>query len=294
VRPGWKTGLAVALLTPLALLVGAFSYDRLGTFNALVPKDVASRRVATNIAYAQGPRHSLDIYAPVSAGAERPVIVFFYGGSWNSGYRQGYEFAGRALAAQGFVVVIPDYRLVPDVRYPGFLADCASAILWTRAHIGQYGGDGSRIVLAGHSAGAYNAAEVALDPAWLGAQGKAIRGVVGLAGPYDFLPLDVPSTRAAFGQWLRLADTQPVNHVRADAPPMLLLHGLSDTLVRRRNSVNLHAALNAAGGHATLKLYPGIDHIGIMTALSRPYRDAAPVLADVASFAHQVTTVTAP
>ncbi len=286
---GWKSSLALAVILPIIALAAIYNYDRLGTFNFFLPKDAGSQRVAENIAYGSGARRTLDVYAPIQPGKNRPVIVFFYGGSWNSGYRQGYAFVGRALAAQGFVVVIPDYRIVPDVRYPAFLQDCADAVRWTRAHVAQYGGDSARIVLSGHSAGAYNAAEIALDPQWLGADGAAIKGVIGLAGPYDFLPLDVASTKAAFGLWPHLADTQPITHVSVDAPPMLLLHGANDTLVRQRNSISLNAKLNAAGGKATLKIYPNTDHIEIVTALAVPFRGKAPVLADMAAFAHSVT-----
>jgi acetyl esterase/lipase len=286
---GPKSIIGLAVLIPVVALLIAFMVDGLGTFNLFVPKDATSHRVASGIAYGAGPRHSLDIYAPTTPRKNLPVIVFFYGGSWKGGYRQGYEFAGRALAAQGFVVVVPDYRILPEVHYPAFLKDCADAVQWTQAHIAEYEGDPAQIVLAGHSAGAYNAVEIALDPQWLGDNRHALKGVVGIAGPYDFLPLDIPATKAAFGQWPKLEETQPVNHVSADAPPLLLLYGDADTLVKRRNAVNLHAKLNAVGGHATLITYPGVDHIGIMTALSTFYRRKVPVLADLATFAHKVT-----
>lgn len=204
----------------LTLAAMALAFDPLTTFNALMPKDRASARVAEGVAFGAGPRLKLDVYAPRAASQRpRPVIVFLYGGAWNSGHRQGYAFAGRALAAQGFVVVIPDHRLVPEVRYPDFLRDCAEAVRWARREAGRYGGDGGRIVLVGHSAGAYNAAMLALDPGLLGADRAAIRGFVGLAGPYDFLPLDDPATIAAFGHWRPLAATQPVGAAAAGAPP---------------------------------------------------------------------------
>ena len=109
-----------------------------------------------------------------AAAKSRPVILFFYGGSWNSGRRQGYAFAARALAARGFVVIVPDYRLVPDAVYPDFLRDCAAAVRWARRNAGAHGGDGERIVLVGHSAGAYNAAMLALDPGLVGADRSAV------------------------------------------------------------------------------------------------------------------------
>jgi acetyl esterase/lipase len=280
-----------------ALVLGSMAVmlDPLGSFNLLVPKDRASARVAEGVPYGEGPRRTLDVYAPRAAAAgPRPVVVFFYGGSWNGGRRQGYAFAGRALAAQGFVVVIPDYRLVPEVRYPDFLRDGAAAVHWARTHAGRFGGDGERIVLVGHSAGAYNAAMLALDPGLLGRDRAAIRGFAGLAGPYDFLPLDDASTIAAFGQWPRLAETQPVFHAAAGAPPVLLLHGLEDVRVKPRHSRALAARLEAAGADARLKLYPGLGHLGILTALAIPFRRQAPVLTDLARFAHEVTGAQAP
>jgi acetyl esterase/lipase len=277
------------LAAALVLAAMALMLDPLGSFNLLVPKDRASARVAEGVAYGEGPRRSLDVYAPRAAAGPCPVIVFFYGGSWDGGRRQSYAFAGRALAAQGFVVVIPDYRLVPEVRYPDFLRDGAAAVRWARTHAARFGGDGERIVLIGHSAGAYNAAMLALDPGLLGADRAAVRGFAGLAGPYDFLPLDDPSTIAAFGQWPRLAETQPVNHAAAGAPPALLLHGSQDVRVKPRHSPALAARLEAAGADARLKLYPGLGHAGILAALAIPFRRQAPVLADIARFAQEVS-----
>ena len=149
--------------------------------------------------------------------------------------------------------------------------------------------DGDRIVLAGHSAGAYIAAMLAVDKRWLGADRKAVRGLAGLAGPYDFAPFDKDASRAAFGQWPDAAETQPITHADASAPPALLLAGVKDTTVRPRNSEALAAKLRAAGVEAELKAYPGIGHIGILTAIAKPFRGKAPVLADVTAFAGKVT-----
>jgi acetyl esterase/lipase len=284
-----KILMAMAVLALLGVWLG-YLVSPLHTFNTLVPKDGGGRRVASDLAYGENPRQQLDIYAPAAVGQDQPVIVFFYGGSWNSGTRAGYDFVGRALAAQGFVVVLPDYRLVPEVRYPGFVADAASAVRWVRGHVAEYSGDPERIVLAGHSAGAYNAAMLAFDDRWLGADRDAVRGFVGLAGAYDFLPLDTDSTRAAFGHWHDLSETQPVAFASSDDPPALLLHGVDDTTVRPRNSTALAAALSEAGVAAQVIEYPATDHIDVLIRLSRPLRAQTPVLADMASFAHRVTS----
>ncbi|HZF42514.1 MAG TPA: alpha/beta hydrolase [Sphingomonadaceae bacterium] len=278
------------LLFPLLLaLLSACS--PLKSFNALVPKDRGAVLVARDVAYGTDPRQALDVYAPTgtAASARLPVIVFIYGGSWQSGSKDGYGFAARALAARGFVVAVPDYRLVPAVRFPGFVEDCAAAVRWARANAARFGGDGARVVMIGHSAGAYNAAMLALDPRYLGADRAAVRGWVGLAGPYDFLPLDGPITRAAFGGAPDLPQTQPVTHASAGDPPALLLHGAKDDTVYPRNSQALAARLRAAGGRAEVKLYPKLGHVGIVTALAAPFRGRAPVLEDAAGFARAVT-----
>jgi acetyl esterase/lipase len=216
-----------------------------------------------------------------------PIIVFIYGGSWQSGGRQGYGFVGRALADQGFVVAIPDYRLVPEIHFPGFIQDNALAVRWVVANARLHGADPSRIILVGHSAGAYNAAMLALDPQWLGADRKAVRGFIGLAGPYDF-ELDRGVTRSAFGQASNFAATQPINFASRDDPPSLLLHGARDTTVYPRNSVILRDRLASAGVDARLRLYNDVGHVGILTAIARPLRGKAPVLSDISSFARAV------
>jgi hypothetical protein len=143
----------------LALGLVASACSPLLVFNAVMPKDGGVRVAARDIPYGADHRQQLDVYVPSGPTAgPRPIIVFFYGGSWNSGVKNGYGFVGRALAARGFVVAIPDYRLVPQVRFPAFLEDGAAAVRWMRGHAAQYGGDPDRVVLAGHSAGAYNAA----------------------------------------------------------------------------------------------------------------------------------------
>ncbi|HEX9954585.1 MAG TPA: alpha/beta hydrolase [Allosphingosinicella sp.] len=278
------------LFALLPLLLGACS--PLTAFNTVIPKDRGGVLLARDLAYGSHPRQRLDLYGPRKRdpGAKLPLIVWFYGGSWNSGSKDGYTFAGRALASRGFLVAVPDYRLVPEVRYPAFLEDSAAAVTYLRASVGKYGGDADRLVLAGHSAGAYNAAMLALDPRWLGEGRAAVKGLIGLAGPYHFLPLDIAATRDAFGQAPDLPSTQPLNFAGAGDPPALLLHGADDTLVRPAKSTALAERLRQAGVAAESRLYPGVGHVAIMTALAKPLRGKAPVLEDAAAFAHRVTT----
>ncbi|HWH23073.1 MAG TPA: alpha/beta hydrolase, partial [Allosphingosinicella sp.] len=211
------------------------------------------------------------------------------GGSWNSGSKEGYGFAGQALASRGFVTVVPDYRLAPQHRYPAFLEDGAAAVRWVRANVARFGGDPDRIVLAGHSAGAYNAAMLSVDPRWLGADRKAVKGLMGLAGPYTFLPLDTQVTQAAFGHVADLPSTQPVNLASSDDPPALLMAGRRDQLVLASNSVAMAIKLGEAGVPVETKIYDELGHVGILTSISRLFRGKASVLDDMAAFARKVT-----
>lgn len=258
----------------------------LSIFNALTPKDPA-RLAARDVAYGPGARHTLDVYTPHVVTKNAPVMVFFYGGGWDSGRKQDYAFAARAFAARGFVTILPDYRLYPEVRYPDFLKDGALAILWAKEHAAEFGGDPDRIAVSGHSAGAYNAIMLTLDERYLteiGVEPKTIKAAVGLSGPYDFLPLDTSYTKQSFGNAEDLARSQPINHARKDAPPILLAYGLADALVGRQNSDNLERALEAVGAPVELKLYPKLDHPGTVLALSVPFRWRSTMLADVTSF----------
>lgn len=258
----------------------------LSVFATLTPKD-AARVEGRGWRYAEGGRGGVDVYAPPVAHGPAPVAVFFYGGSWNSGRRQDYGWAARALAAQGFLTLAPDYRLYPQVRFPDFLKDCAQAVRWAADHAVELGGDPDRIVLVGHSAGAYNAAMLALDTGYLkaaGVQPGRIRAFAGLSGPYAFLPLDGPITRQTFGGAADLQATQPTTFARADAPPAFLATGDKDTTVYPRNTRKLAAVLREKGAKVEERHYPGVDHAGTVLALSRPFRRKATLLADMTAF----------
>lgn len=260
----------------------------LGLLTALTPNDAGGRLAASGVAYGPDERHRLDVYLPEQTANRAPVMVFLYGGGWNNGERSDYGFVGRAFAAQGFVTVIPDYRLVPQVRFPAFVDDGALALRWVRDHIASYGGDAAGIALSGHSAGAYNAMMLALDRRFLTRAGLPpgfVRSVAGLAGPYDFLPLDDPRSIAAFGGSPRPAETQPISFAGAHAPRAFLATGDEDETVRPRNSVSLAQKLRAAGATVELRTYPGLGHAGILLALNAGFRNRAPVLADIVRFA---------
>ncbi|MEE9434591.1 MAG: alpha/beta hydrolase [Sphingorhabdus sp.] len=245
----------------------------------------------TGISYGDDDRQKLDIYTPLKAardGKRQKTLVFFHGGAWRDGEREGYAFLGKAFAARGLVTVIADYRKTPAVKFPAFVEDTASALAWVHKNISDHRGDPDQIYVAGHSAGAHISMMAALDRQWLGREGldsDIIKGVIGLAGPYDFLPFDKgSSSQTALGDWPRAGETQPISYVRRDAPPLLLLTGDKDTVVKPRNSKRLAVAMQDIEGQATLKIYSGVDHADIVMAIARPFRRKAPVVDDILAF----------
>ncbi|MCJ2040072.1 alpha/beta hydrolase [Methylobacterium sp. J-059] len=279
---------ALASLACLALAaIGIAACSPLALFDAIGPRDSGGRQVLRDEPFGEGPRRRLDVYAPVNAPENAPVLVFFYGGSWQNGSKADYAFVGQALAAQGFVTVLPDYRLYPEAPFPGFLEDGAAAVAWVRDNIATYGGDPRRIVLAGHSAGAYNAVMLGFDTRYLKAAGvdpKVIRAVAGLSGPYDFLPFDQDTSRKVFGQAPDLRATQPVTFAGPSAPPAFLATGADDTIVRPRNTQSLAETLRNARVPVQERIYPGLDHADTLLALSVTFRSKAPELAEMAAF----------
>ncbi len=278
----WVAGL---VLLGSALVLAACA--PLTAYNALTPADTGAALAAQSVAYGAHPRQKLNVYVPSGASGSRPIAVVFYGGSWNSGHKEDYAFLGKALASRGIVAIIADYRLVPEVRFPDFVDDGAIAVLWAHKNAARFGADPGRLFLVGHSAGAYNAAMIALDPRYLARLGSSrsiVKGVAALAGPYDFLPLDKDVAIEAFGQTADLASTQPVNFVSRDAPSMLLVTGTDDTTVFPRNTFALADKLKAAGARVAVRTYPGIGHVGILLAMSVAFRGRAPVLDDVTAF----------
>ncbi|KPF62872.1 hypothetical protein IP69_19830 [Bosea sp. AAP35] len=242
---------------------------------------------ARDLAFGPHPRQKLDVYVPPGGGQNRPVVFFIYGGSWSGGSRGTYALVGEAFAARGYVTVIADYRLVPEVRFPVFIEDGALALRFVADSITDYGGDPGRIHLVGHSAGAYNAMMLALDRRYLATAGvgaRSIRAAVGLSGPYDFLPLEGAVTTAAFGQARNLSQTQPINVVRRDTPPILLATGSADRTVLPKNTQTLAARLRQVGAPVTVEVYEGLGHAEPALALTPLFSWRAPVLDDIIAF----------
>jgi acetyl esterase/lipase len=277
-------------LTGLGAVLAA-GCGRVEFMAANVPAAFGAYQRHPNISYGADPQQRLDVYVPVQASAgPRPLVVFWHGGRWRFGDKADYRFVGAALAELGYVAVLPNYRHYPNVKMPGFMDDAARAGEWAAAHAGEFGADASRLYVMGHSAGAHMAALVALDPRYFAAAGRPgppITGVIGLSGPYDFLPLLEPDVQDMFGPPQNYPDSQPINFVRSGAPPMLLVHGLMDETVRPKNSSNLAAALRAHGVPVTLKLYPKLLHGDTVAALSLLARSRAPTLADIEAFVRE-------
>ena len=278
---------AALIALPLMLVAACSGPQLLSTLDSIDGGGSGSREAAENVPFGTHGQ-KLDVYVPNgTAAVPRPVLVFFYGGGWVGGTRAGYAFAARAYAAKGFVVVLPDYRKVPNVRYPAFLVDGAQAVKWARDHAGAYGGDPNRLALTGHSAGAYTTAMLALDKRWLAAEGlgpHTVKAAVGLSGPYDFYPFTAQRAIDAFAGITDGPATQPITYADADAPPMLLVTSTKDTIVRPYNAVHLYERLKAKGATVAFKEYRGLTHQNVAMALSKPFRGKAPVLADSVAF----------
>lgn len=271
------------LLMPLLLLFPA-ACSGPEFIDFITPRE--GYRLHRNLAYGDHPRQQLDVYVPSNMTGSAPVMMFFYGGSWQKGSKDEYRFVGQAFAAKGYVVVIADYRLYPEVHFPEFMHDAAKALRWAHENIAGYGGDPENLFLAGHSAGGYIATMLTVNPRYIREAGGAtswIRGSIGIAGPYDFLPFTDPKIKDIFS---KMPDrlTQPIHFVKAHLPPILLLTGDADEDVLPRNSLNLAAKLQRYQNEVTVKTYPNVAHIGVVLALANGFRYKAPVLEDIDAF----------
>lgn len=273
--------------TPIAgcLLLTLAACSPMALIDRLIPETGYERE--QGISYGEAPRQKLDIYRPANGLKSRTVIVFLYGGAWKSGHRGGYRFVGQTFAARGYVTVIPDYRLFPEVRFPRFVEDAADAIAWVRREIATRGGDPDRIVIMGHSAGAHSAALLALDRTYfdkVGVPQDAVVGWVGLAGPYAFDPFEYNSTRPIFETASEPDATRPIKNVRAGAAPALLLHGFNDLRVNIRNSIELSKRLREAGIRTRFVTLEDTGHSGVLLGLAKPFMGDNEVIDPIIKF----------
>jgi acetyl esterase/lipase len=282
-----KSVILLFVVFALAITVLLTGCTELQLFNATVSHFGYER--TTNISYGNGARQKLDVYRPKKVAPDAKTVIFFYGGSWRGGSKTDYRFVAKALTSRGFIVVLPDYRVYPEVTFPAFVEDGAAATRWVFDNISKYGGDTNRIYLMGHSAGSHIAALLTLDAHYLKAVGldrNAIRATATLSGPYDFTPN--PWDRPVFNQ--QTNDTyidpkiEPITFVDGKEPPMLLVQGLRDKIVSPSNAVNLTSRIRAAGGQVEYITYPKRGHAAVVAALASPYHWLAPVLDDVTKY----------
>lgn len=210
----------------------------------------------------------LDVYYPTNSPGFATVI-WFHGGGLTGGNKELPE----ALKNQGIAVISVNYRLGPKVVSPKYLEDAAAAVAWVFKNIPAFGGDESLIFLSGHSAGGYLASMVGLDKKWLNTQGIDANKIAGLI-PFSGQAITHFLVRKERG----IADTQPVIdelaplfHVRADAPPLLLITGDRELEMLGRYEENAYLMrMMKIAGHQNTKLYE-LDGFGHnMTAPAFP------------------------
>lgn len=254
--------------------------------NAMVPSHGFTAH--RDITYGELARQTLDIYLPTQRAANgNPVVVFFYGGGWEDGDKKDYKFVGEALSSHGITVVIPDYRVYPEVVFPDFVDDGAAAVAWTYANIQRYTGDKQQLFIAGHSAGAHIASLLSLNPDYLKKYALTpdiVQGMIGLAGPYDFLPLKSDTLKTIFGPENQRWQSQSINYVRGDNPPMLLMVGERDLTVWPRNSYRLADKITGQGGEVTLLKFPDYGHVSMVAKLAKPLRGNGDLLQPILAF----------
>jgi acetyl esterase/lipase len=238
-----------------------------------------------DLPFGERPRQRLDVYVPDGVGP-RPIIVFWYGGSYERGRKEQYRFVGAALARAGYVAVLPDYRLYPEARFPGFMDDAAAALSWVVSHAAEIGGDPARIYLAGHSAGAQIAALLAYDAdrqERAGLRSGVVKGFIGLSGPYALDP-DTDTLRTIFAAPYGFDDWQPVRKVKPMSPPALLMHGEADDVVWASHTRKMAEALMRSGVPLTLRLYAGRGHAATVAAFAKLSPRKLPVLEEIERF----------
>ncbi len=254
------------------------------TLNIFTPSD--GYTLQRDIAFGPEPRQTMDIYVPTQMTKPAPVLLFLYGGSWQTGDKDGYRWVGQTFAAQGIVTVIANYRLYPPAHFPTFVEDAALALRKVHETIATAGGDPDRIFVSGHSAGAYNAIMLASNPKFIhdaGGDMSWIHGAIGIAGPYDFLPMTDPAIIALFGG-ANDPQTQPITFVDGKRPPMLLVAGTADETVSPGNTDRMTARLKANGSEVQEILYPATGHTGIILSLAPGFRGNTTLQDDMVRF----------
>lgn len=274
----------VLLLSILVLAGGLSACTSQRVLNSMTSE--RGYTVSSSIPYDRKLGVALDVYMPNQV-TDAPVIVFFYGGRWTNGDKAEYKYVGQALATRGFVVVIPNTRHYPQVHFPDFIKDGALAVKWARDNAKTYGGNPAKLFVMGHSSGAHIATMIGLNENYLknvGGTRSWLKGVIGLAGPYDFLPITAPDMRDIFGQPDLYQYTQPIFFVDGQNPPLLLAHGEADKIISVENTRKLAAAVKRTGGAVETEIYPKLSHEMIIESFASVLRGRTDVLDKVENF----------
>ena len=225
--------------------------------------------IISNVSYGLEDRNKLDIYIPEAFEKPLPVIVFFHGGRWSFGSKDQYKFVGMTLSKLGYIVVLPNTRLYPEVKHPVFVEDGAKALAWVYSNIAEYGGN-DNLYLSGHSSGAHIAALLTADETYLKQENlstEIVNAFAGLSGPYDFIP-EEEDLMDMFGPPSKYSNMQVPTFIEGTEPPMLLIHTKDDETVIIRNLNRLKSAIDAKGGIVETIIYPSGDHVDAVAALS--------------------------
>jgi acetyl esterase/lipase len=216
-------------------------------------------------------KHQLDLYLP-DGKKDFPVLMFVHGGAWVHGDKNFlgvYSALGKVLARQGIGAVVINYRLSPGVKHPEHIKDVARAFSWVHKNIGKHGGRADSVFLCGHSAGAHLIALLATDETYLKAEGlssKDIRGVVPISGPFLLPDRFMPHV---FGSETRQAS--PMNHVRANLPPFLILYADKDfSGCDRKPAEAFRKALADKGNTVRSEEFKDQNHFSIIGAALVP------------------------
>ena len=268
------------MASALAVLLGAVSCAPVKILNGLTPS--GSFEKTKDISYGPLERQTLDIYRSEKPRADSPVLVFIHGGSWDHGDKNLYKFLAEGFTSEGFDVVVPNYRLYPEVIYPKMIEDSAKAVYYTVKRFPD-----RDIVLMGHSAGAYNMLMIGLAPEYLEAVGgnlcADISGLVSLAGPTGAVLLKEEPYISIFPDRFTGTDA-PINNLTGPRPPLFLAHGSEDETVHPRNSEDLGAKILEKGGVATVKIYEGDNHTDMVKYISGLFDGDSTLKADILEF----------
>jgi acetyl esterase/lipase len=243
--------------------------EPLGEF-ALKYHEEALRRGASvrgiEAAYGSDPYQGVIVYPAEESTSDGTVLVFFHGGGWTNGYKEWMTFMAPALSAAGITFVTAGYRLAPEHVFPTGFDDALEAVAWVYRHIADHGGDPNRIFVGGHSAGGHYAALMALRTDWqgpLGLPADVITGVLPISATFYFTEGSGLSVRPRFlgpeGQGTEAA-ASPMEHARADAPPMLIAHGDEDFPHLMRQAEEFEAEMKALGAPVERVILPGRNH----------------------------------